>query len=151
MPDLTIASPVGPVTLTEQDGAVTRLTWWGGDAVDKTPLLIEAAEQLHDYFAGKRTEFNLPLAPKVTDSQRQFLEELQKIPYGETRTYGEMAKTLGISAQAAGQACGANPIAIVIPCHRVTGTGNLGGFSAPDGIEKKVALLKLEGAASLLI
>ena len=62
-----------------------------------------------------------------------------------------MAKALSISAQAAGQACGANPIAIIIPCHRVLGTNNLGGFSAPGGVETKVVLLKLEGAASLLI
>jgi len=146
----TTDSPLGPLTLTENDGAITQLDW-GGDAHDSSPLLDNAVAQIAQYFAGDRTEFDLPLAPQTSVSQLRFLNELRAIPYGETRTYGELAKTLGISAQAAGQSCGANPIAILIPCHRVTGSGNLGGFSAPDGIEKKVALLKLEGAASLLI
>ncbi|MDA8584794.1 methylated-DNA--[protein]-cysteine S-methyltransferase [Rhodobacteraceae bacterium] len=150
MPSYTTQSPLGPLTLTEKDGAITHLDW-GGDATDETELLRNATEQLNQYFEGKRTEFTLPLAPKATPSQQRFLDALSVIPFGDTKTYGEMAKTLGISAQAAGQSCGNNPIAILIPCHRVTGTGNLGGFSAPDGIEKKVALLKLEGAASLLI
>ena len=150
MPSLTIESPLGPLSLTEERGAIARLTW-GGECVDQTPLLDAAAHQLGLYFDGKLTAFDLPLAPEVTGSQKRFLDALCDIPYGQTKTYGEMAKALNIPAQAAGQACGANPIAIVIPCHRVIGTGNLGGFSAPDGIEKKVALLKLEGAASLLI
>ena len=147
---LTIDSPIGPLTLTEQSDAITRLTW-DKTGTDHTPLLDEAARQLDLYFAGQLTDFDLPLAPDCTPGQRRFLDALQAIRYGETRTYGELAKTLGISPQAAGQSCGANPIAILIPCHRVTGTGNLGGFSAPGGIETKVQLLKLEGAASLLI
>ncbi len=151
MPSLTLDSPLGPLTLAEENEAITRLTWWSEDHGEDTPLLHEAARQLSAYFNGDLTEFDLPLAPNGTPSQQRFLDALIAIPYGETKTYGEMAKMLDISAQAAGQACGANPIAIIIPCHRVTGTGNLGGFSAPDGIEKKVELLKLEGAASLLI
>ncbi|NNE79633.1 MAG: methylated-DNA--[protein]-cysteine S-methyltransferase [Silicimonas sp.] len=150
MPSLSMDSPIGPLTLVEEDGDLTRLLWRDGDD-DHTPLLDEAVRQLKRYFEGDLTRFTLPLAPKVTPSQQRFLDALCDIPYGETRTYGDMAKQLGISAQAAGQACGANPIGIIIPCHRVTGSTNLGGFSAPDGIEKKVALLKLEGAASLLI
>ena len=150
MPELTIDSPFGPLTVTEAEGAITRLRW-GGQGADATPLLAEAARQLAAYFDRRLTSFDLPLAPQVAPAQRAFLAALSAIPYGETRTYGEIAKALGISAQAAGQACGANPIPVVIPCHRVTGTGNLGGFSAPGGIETKVALLKLEGAASLLI
>ena len=150
MPSLTTDSPLGPLTLWEDDDAITRLDW-GGAGQDQTPLLTRACDQLSTYFNRERTIFDLPLAPKVSASQQRFLDALLAIPYGETRTYGEMAKALNISAQAAGQACGANPIGIIIPCHRVTGTGNLGGFSAPDGIEKKVELLKLEGAASLLI
>lgn len=150
MPSLTCKSPIGPLTLTDENRAITRLDW-GGDANDPTPLLLEAEHQLALYFAGELTEFDLPLAPGASPRQLRFLDALCAIPYGETRTYGQMAKALGISAQAAGQACGANPIAILIPCHRATGTDSLGGFSAPDGIEKKVALLKLEGAASLLL
>lgn len=150
MPTLTCKSPIGPLTLTDENCAITRLDW-GGGANDSTPMLLEAERQLALYFDGELTEFDLPLAPKASPRQLRFLDALREIPYGETRTYGQMAKALGISAQAAGQACGANPIAILIPCHRVTGTGSLGGFSAPDGIEKKIALLKLEGAASLLL
>ena len=143
-------SPLGRLTVVEEDGAITRLTW-GGHSKDETPLLREAQAQLESYFQRELTEFALPLAPQVSAFQLEFLKALSAIPYGETRTYGEMAAQLDISPQAAGQACGANPIAIVIPCHRVTAATNLGGFSAPDGIEKKVELLKLEGAASLLI
>ena len=150
MPSLTLDSPIGPLTLTEEDRAITRLTWDTGHN-DHTPVLDEAARQLAAYFDGDLTAFDLPLAPKATPSQLRFLDALSAIPYGETRTYGDMARDLSISPQAAGQACGANPIAILIPCHRVTGAGNLGGFSAPGGIETKVALLRLEGAASLLI
>ncbi len=95
--------------------------------------------------------FNLPLAPQVTSAQARFDAAMLAIPYGETRTYGQMAKALGISAQDAGQHCGANRIAILIPCHRVLGTANLGGYSGRGGIETKVALLRLEGAAGLLI
>ena len=73
------------------------------------------------------------------------------IPYGETRTYGALARDLGAPAQAVGQACGANPLPILVPCHRVLGQKGLGGFSAPGGVESKVALLRLEGAAGLLI
>ncbi|MDE3120913.1 MAG: methylated-DNA--[protein]-cysteine S-methyltransferase, partial [Paracoccaceae bacterium] len=92
-----------------------------------------------------------PLAPKVTGFQRDFLDLLRAIPYGETRTYGEIARDLGVSAQAIGQACGANPIPIFIPCHRVLAASGLGGFSGGAGVETKVALLKREGAAGLLI
>ncbi len=150
MPALTVDSPLGPITLVETDGAIIALDW-GGAATDHTPLLDEAYRQLGAYFDGDLTEFNLPIAPKVSPTQRRFLDALLAIPFGETKTYGEIANETGISAQAAGQACGANPIAIIIPCHRVIGTANLGGFSARGGIETKVALLKHEGAASLLI
>lgn len=150
MPVGSIASPLGPLYVTVEDQAITRLSWLG-EGEDDHPLIIQAAEQLDGYFGRELIEFDLPLAPKATQSQKRFLDALLAIPYGETKTYGQISKELGISAQAAGQACGANPIAILIPCHRVIGTGHLGGFSAPDGIETKVELLKLEGAASLLI
>ncbi len=73
------------------------------------------------------------------------------IPFGETRTYGDLAKALGAPAQAIGQACGGNPVPVIVPCHRILGASGLGGFSAPGGVETKIALLKHEGAASLLI
>ena len=150
MPRLTCQTPVGDVTLVEGDGALVALDW-GGASRDRTPVLEEAERQLAEYFAGERKIFDLPLAPRVSDKQRAFLDALLAIPFGETKTYGEIAQATGLSAQAAGQFCGANPIGIIIPCHRVIGTGNLGGFSALGGVETKVALLKHEGAAGLLI
>ena len=150
MPRLTCETPLGDVTFHEEDGALITLDW-GGASGDRTPVLEAAERQLAEYFAGERRVFDLPLAPRVSERQRAFLDALISIPFGETKTYGEIARETGLSAQGAGQACGANPIAIIIPCHRVIGTGNLGGFSARGGVETKVALLKHEGAAGLLI
>ena len=76
---------------------------------------------------------------------------MQSIPFGETLTYGEIAKRLGVPAQAVGQACGGNPIPVIIPCHRVLGATSLGGYSGEGGVETKVWLLRHEGAAGLLI
>ena len=150
MPSRTLPSPFGPLALTQEGDHLSALSWGEGGS-DDTPLLREAERQIAAYFARDLTAFDLPLAPKAAPAQARFLDTLRAIPYGETRTYGELARDLGISAQAAGQACSANPLPILIPCHRVLGTGNLGGFSAVGGIETKVALLRLEGAASLLI
>jgi len=147
---LSLQSPYGPLTLTEDQGLIVRLSW-GGRGETATPLLTEAARQLAAYFAGDwREPFDLPLTfqPGLTGEVQQ---AMCAIPMGETRTYGDLAKVLGVPAQAIGQACGANPIPILIPCHRVLGANGLGGFSAPGGIETKVALLRHEGAASLLI
>ena len=86
-----------------------------------------------------------------SDLQRDVCDAMRAIPFGETRTYGDLAKTLGVPPQAIGQACGGNPIPVIIPCHRVLGASSLGGFSGGTGIETKIALLKHEGAASLLL
>ncbi|MBI1219071.1 MAG: methylated-DNA--[protein]-cysteine S-methyltransferase [Rhodobacteraceae bacterium] len=143
-------TPTGPVTIEEGDGAITLLRWGrGGDA--SSPLLDEAGRQLAAYFDGRLTAFDLPLAPGGDAFQQRFLDILRAIPFGHTRTYGEIARQMAVSAQAVGQACGANPIPIFIPCHRVLGASNLGGFSGGVGVETKVALLRLEGAAGLLI
>ena len=144
-------SPVGPLTLWEEDGAVIRLDWGRFGGAAETDVLARAVAQLEAYFEGAREPFDLPLAPRGSEFQQQFYAALSAIPYGETRTYGQLAEALGVSAQAIGQACGANPIAILIPCHRVLAAEGLGGYSGRRGIETKVALLKLEGAASLLI
>jgi len=93
----------------------------------------------------------VPLAPQGSDFQKIFCQALCDIPYGETRTYGELAKDLNRPAQAIGQACGANPIAILIPCHRVLSATGLGGYSGAGGVETKVKLLQLEGAGSFLL
>lgn len=148
--NLTVPSPVGPLTLCEEDGRITHLRWRGAGR-DETATLRAAAAQLDEYFSGTRRRFDLPLDPQVPPDLQRFLDALSAIPYGETRTYGDLASTLNIPPQVAGQACGANPIAIFIPCHRVLAADGLGGYSGLGGIETKVTLLKLERAASLLI
>ena len=149
---MSFLSPVGPLVIHEDDGAVTRLSW--GRAIDEaeTPLLRDANEQLSAYFDGRLTKFDLPTFVHGSDFQRAVCDAMLAIPYGETLTYGDIAKLTGNSAQAVGNACGANPIPIIIPCHRVMGAGGkLVGFSGAGGVETKVQLLRLEGAAGLLI
>jgi methylated-DNA-[protein]-cysteine S-methyltransferase len=110
----------------------------------------EAIRQLREYFAGKRTGFHLPLAPEGTAFQRSVWRHLQEIPYGETISYGELARRVGNpkASRAVGSANGANPLPIVIPCHRViAGDGTLGGFGG--GLTTKQMLLALEQRASV--
>ena len=144
-------SPIGPIGAQTDGEAITGLEWGASGNLRKGPLFEQMAAQMRGYFAGERRQFDLPLAPRGGAFQQAFYTALCAIPYGETRTYGDLAKELGVSAQAVGQACGANPIAILIPCHRVLAADGLGGFSGAGGVEAKVTLLKLEGAASLLI
>lgn len=143
-------SPLGPLGADANDGRITRLRWGQGTLTDGA-LADLLREELAAYFAGRLTAFTVPLAITGSAFQRAFLTALTRIPYGQTRTYGDLAAGLGVSAQAIGQACGANPIPVLIPCHRVLGAQGLGGFSGPLGVEDKVALLRLEGAAGLLI
>ncbi len=147
---LIVETPTGAVTLTEEDGAITRLDWDGAFS-DTSPLLAEASRQLDEYFAGTRTEFDLPLRVDGSEFQRRVCDAIAAIPFGETRTYGDLARDLGVPAQAVGQGCGGNPIPILIPCHRVLGSAGLGGFSGRGGVETKVWLLKHERAGGLLI
>ena len=153
MPRLTFDTPTGLFSLTETDGAITRATWTPGDdgARDDTPLLTRAATQVRAYFAEGPLPFDLPLRVLGSQFQQQVCAEMAAIPLGETSTYGEIAKRLKAPAQAVGQACGANTIALIIPCHRVLGTGTLGGFSGGSGVETKVWLLRHERAGGLLI
>lgn len=150
MPQSALETPLGWVTLTEAGGAITDLTW-GRHGDDATPLLREALAQLAAYFTHDLKSFELPLKPGGDAFQQSVNQAMRSIPYGETREYGDIARDLGSMPQPVGQACGGNTIAIIIPCHRVVGAAGLGGFSAPGGIETKVALLKHEGAYSLLI
>lgn len=111
-----------------------------------TPLLKEAKAQLLDYLAQKRKKFDLPLGPQGTPFQRRVWGELSRIPWGETRTYGQLAMAVGApkAARAVGQANHQNPIPILIPCHRVIGAdGSLTGYAG--GLELKRMLLQLEG------
>ncbi|MGO1407715.1 MAG: methylated-DNA--[protein]-cysteine S-methyltransferase [Brachybacterium sp.] len=119
----------------------------GHAAVDDHAVLEEAEAQLLAYLAGTREDFALPLAPEGTEFQRAVWDHLRTIPRGATTTYGQIAHALGRprAAQAVGAAVGANPLSIVVPCHRVVGsTGAMTGYAG--GIETKQALLLLEGA-----
>ena len=147
---LTVSTQFGPLTLIEDQGAIVRVEW-DGDHRDDTPILAEAARQLRAYDAGELTQFDLPLRVAGSDFQRAVCDQMRAIPFGDTATYGDIARVLGQSAQAVGRACGGNPIPVIIPCHRVMGAKGLTGFSGKGGVETKVALLRHEGAAGLLI
>lgn len=145
MPQLTCLTPIGEVTVSEADGRIVALDWGRGRDQARTPLLAEAVAQLQDYFDGTRASFDLPLAPHGSAFQRRVWNALVAIPPGETRSYGELARDLGSSARAIGQANGANPIPILIPCHRVLASGGaLGGYSGGDGPSTKRWLLDHE-------
>jgi methylated-DNA-[protein]-cysteine S-methyltransferase len=143
-------SPVGRMTLFEEDGAIVALDWGGRrGAGEPSRLLVEAKRQIGAYFAGKRKEFDLPLHPHGSERERAIWRAMADIRYGQTRTYGEIARELGVPARLVGQACGRNPIPILLPCHRVVSAKGLGGFSAPGGVEWKRRLLMHEGALLL--
>ena len=153
-------TPVGRVSITANDEAIIRATWVRGGGAgagagaesppSDHPVLQRAAEQLREYFSGTRRDFELPLAPAGGDLQQAVCQALLEIPYGQTRSYGDLARVLGVAAQPVGQACGGNPIPIFIPCHRVLAAeGKTGGFSGGTGVETKLALLRHEGALLL--
>jgi len=151
----TIASPVGELTLVASDKGLVAILW-ENDSPDRVrlgevaedaahPVLTAAEAQLREYFAGTRTRFELPLDFRGTDFQKSVWAELLAIPFGETRSYGEIALKLGRpkASRAVGAANGRNPISIVAPCHRVIGsTGKLTGFAG--GLAAKEYLLGLE-------
>lgn len=143
-------SPVGPLTVIADDLGVVAVTWRRGRN-DASALLDLAEAELRAYFDGTLRQFTVPVHLRTTQFQRDVCAAMSAIPFGETRTYGDLAKALGVPAQAIGQGCGGNPVPIIIPCHRVLGSNGLGGFSGAGGVETKVALLKHEGAAGLLI
>ena len=145
-------SPIGLLIPEEDDGGLTALHL-PGDQVDAltekrcclTPLLKQTCRELDEYFAGVRKSFTIPLTPQGTPFQQKVWRELCRIPYGETITYGELARRIGTpkAAQAVGQANHNNPVAIIIPCHRVNGRNEkLTGYGG--GLEIKQYLLRLE-------
>ena len=142
-----VTGPFGPLTVVQAGDRLIGLEWRAGPA-PSTPLLKEACRQLQAWFDRRLTRFDLALdwGEGLNAAVRHAMAD---IPFGETRTYGQIAKQVGAPAQAVGQACGANPLPILIPCHRVTGTNWFGGFSAPGGVETKAALLRHEGALLL--
>jgi methylated-DNA-[protein]-cysteine S-methyltransferase len=149
MHETTYASPIGPITLRADDDVLTALTFGAGDDTGGDNAVLAAARaQLDEYFAGARTEFDLPLRLSGSPWEERVWAQLRTIPYGETATYGELAARLGAptAARAVGSANGRNPISIVVPCHRVIGsTGALTGYAW--GVERKAALLDLERGA----
>ncbi len=150
-----VDSPVGELRLVEQHGSITRIDFHPfhdiagrpcGERDDAHPVLAGCARQLAAYFAGELTEFDLPLAPVGTEFQKRVWKELSLLGFGETATYGEIARRLGMTnaaSRAVGLANGRNPIPIVVPCHRVIGAnGTLTGYAG--GLERKQVLLALE-------
>ena len=141
-------SPVGKLVIGEENGAITRVTWTQLPKEylqEETVLISECRNQLEEYFAGNRMNFDLPLAPKGTAFQQKVWSALQEIPYGEVCTYKDIAVAIGNpkGCQAVGGANGKNPVAIIIPCHRVIGkNGKLVGYAG--GMENKEFLLELE-------
>ena len=147
MPYLTCGSPLGPLTLFEEEGSIISLDWGAVEGGEETELLTRSVRQLDAYFEGELKSFDLPLAPHGTVFQRKLWKALEAIPYGETVTYGQLGAQIDSGPRAIGGACGRNPIPIIIPCHRVLGSGGrMGGYSGLDGPDTKQFLLSLEGA-----
>lgn len=148
---LTMMSPVGPLTIFESGGRITRLVWatrQHSHNAKPTPVLEAARVQLAHYFDGRLTDFELPLAPEGSAFETAVWDEIAAIPFGRTETYGTLATRLGSAPRAVGRACGTNPIPIIIPCHRVLGAGGtLNGYSGQGGLATKSFLLRLEGVA----
>ena len=145
---LTLETEIGPLTVTEADGAIAAIDWGARAARPaRTPLLNEAARQIKAYLAGRLTEFDLPVAPGGSEFQRRVFEAMRAIPYGRVMSYGDLARVTGSAPRAVGGACGANRVAILVPCHRVVASGRrLGGYGGPGGLATKRYLLGLEGA-----
>jgi methylated-DNA-[protein]-cysteine S-methyltransferase len=149
----TVDSPIGPLLLSAEDGVLTGLQMQNqrharalpSDVVVNDQWFIDVASQLRAYFAGACTMFDVPLDLRGTEFQRSVWEQLQTIPYGETISYGELARRVGNpnASRAVGLANGRNPIAIIVPCHRVIGAdGSLTGYGG--GLERKTWLLEHE-------
>ena len=162
----TIPTPVGDFSAAVDESGAVAATAFGGEgallaritgagktggakntpapALTRAPArLVTARKQVDEYFAGKRRAFDLPLAPRGTPRQRRVWAALAAIPFGGTRSYGELAKELGTSPRAVGRANATNPISLIVPCHRVIGAdGSLTGYGG--GLWRKEALLKLE-------
>jgi methylated-DNA-[protein]-cysteine S-methyltransferase len=144
MPQLSIHSPVGDLTIFEESGGIVAIEWGWGAGQGISPLLVRAKTALLDYFDGAKWPDDLPLAPHGTAYRQKVWQALQNIPAGETRTYIDIARIAGGSARSVGGANAKNPIPILIPCHRVVAVGGLGGYSGGDGLATKRRLLDLE-------
>lgn len=157
----TLSSPVGNLTLIASDNGLAGILWADDspgrvaltprERNDTHPILCQAEQQLNEYFARRRTEFDVPLIFHGTPFQKRVWNALLTIPFGETRTYGEIARQLGqpTASRAVGGANNRNPISIIAPCHRVIGgSGQLTGFAG--GLDTKQFLLNLESRQPML-
>ena len=142
---LSFHSPVGDLTVSTLNNAIVALDWGWSTTQTSTSLLKETHNWINKFFKGNINAPNLPLHPAGSKFQKQVWAEMAAIPFGETRSYGDIARKLNTAAQAVGNACGANPIPLLIPCHRVIGSNGLGGYSGGDGLSTKTILLRLEG------
>ena len=140
----TIETPVGRMILTAKSGALVALTWADGAFDDPDPVLDEAVLQLGRYFRDPHHGFDLPLEPGGTAYQRGVWRAMVGIRSGHVMTYGQLARMAGGSPRSVGTACARNPLPIIVPCHRVTGAGSLGGFSGGAGLSTKQWLLRHE-------
>jgi methylated-DNA-[protein]-cysteine S-methyltransferase len=151
-----ITSPVGILTLVTDNKSLTQIGWENSGSVpvqrdpayedENHPLLLQAAEELNEYFAGKRQSFSIDVDPEGTEFQKKVWKALLTIPFGKTKTYGEVAAAIGNpdAVRAVGGAANKNPVPVIIPCHRVIGAdGKLVGFGG--GLNRKEYLLEIEG------
>lgn len=146
MPIKTVTTPLGTLKVHEDHGQLIDLSWDDSATDDgTTPLLEQTVKQLEAYFSGKSRDFKLPYNLNGTPFQKQVWQQISAIPYGQTRTYKDLANALKTSPRPVGTACGKNPLPLVVPCHRVLGSdGALHGFSGGEGLATKAALLSLE-------
>jgi methylated-DNA-[protein]-cysteine S-methyltransferase len=152
LPQLSLHTPVGPITVSAEADAIVAVDWgWGRDQ-DRGPLLLHAKAWLQAYFDGAIGPMTLPLAPAGTDYRRRVWSTIRAIAPGETRSYQAVAELAGGSSRSVGGAMATNPIPILIPCHRVIGSGQrgrglIGGYSGGEGVDTKRFLLDLERRA----
>lgn len=144
MSQISFHSPIGELSIAEDNNFIVSVDWGWGSIQEETLLLLEAKNQFDAYFDGKLKQFDLPVHPFGTPYQLKVWQILQTIPYGETCYYQDIVKTAGGSPRSVGGVNGANPIPLIIPCHRVIGKNGLGGYSGGDGIETKQYLLNME-------
>jgi len=147
VPQLSLHAPIGALTISQQDDHIVALDWgWGRDQ-QPTPLLMQVRNRLQAYFDGAEVAFDdVPMSPAGTAYRQRVWAELRRIPRGTTISYQEIARRAGGSPRSVGQANGANPIPILIPCHRVVAAMGLGGYSGEGGLAVKRHLLELERA-----
>ena len=151
MPQLSLHTPVGDITVFEEDGAIVSLDWGWVPQQIHSPGLDRAREQIQAYFDGELTAFDLKLAPAGTAYRRSVWQALCDIPYGETCSYQDIARRAGGSPRSVGQANGRNPIPVIIPCHRVVARSHIGGCSGGEGLSTKRWLLALESRDRALL